>query len=398
MFQPGGFRACLSLKPGTTVTRKMRILVLTKRYNMGRDSVKDRHGRMFAIPNAMEVLGHEVRVIYADYHPKRSADEPAVDLQPGWRIVDASRGPLPAFGKYLATVRAIVESWRPDVIWAGSDALHVIFGSRLSMRYGIPCVADLKDNYESFGVTRIPMVGYLYRKSLKKVDGVSCVSAPLCKYVMDSRAVRETCIVENAVPGDIFSPTDKRIARRHFNLPDDRTLVGTAGALVRGRGIAALSRAFERVSVDFPNTMLVVAGQRDRGWTPPGRGDHVDLGILSPEEIPVLFSALDLGVVCSLNTAFGRYCYPQKYTEMIACRLPVLAARAGVFETNGNLPGVVEVFNPGDAVDLASKLGAWLSKPPGRLADIPVPDWNDRATVLTQYFENIVNRSAGRRV
>lgn len=376
----------------------MKILVLAKRYNMGKDSVRDRHGRMFAIPLAMEVLGHDVRVVYADYHPKRSVGEPTPVLQPGWRIVDVRRGIFPALGKYLLAVRSIVESWCPDVIWTGSDALHVIFGGRLSMNYDIPCVADLKDNYESFGITRIPVVAYLYRKSLTKVDGVSCVSAPLGDHVTDTHGVKDTCIVENAVPKEIFFPTDRQKARRYFGLPEDKILVGTAGALVRGRGIAALSRAFELVSIDFPETVLVVAGQRDRGWAPPALGDHIDFGVLSSEEVPLLFSALDLGVVCSLNTPFGRYCYPQKYTEMIACHLPVVAARVGVFETNRKLPGVVAMFNPGDAVDLASKLSSLLAKPPERLADVAVSDWNDRAMVLTKFLEDIVNQYRSRQV
>jgi hypothetical protein len=73
--------------------------------------------------------------------------------------------------------------------------------------------------------------------------------------------------------------------------------------------------------------------------------------------VPAMLQALDVGVVCNRDSAFGRYCYPQKAVEMIGCALPICMAKVGVArELMGECrPGL---YRPGDAADLARAI-AW---------------------------------------
>ncbi|WP_018950422.1 glycosyltransferase family 4 protein [Thioalkalivibrio sp. ALMg11] len=368
----------------------MKILVLTKRFNMGRDSQKDRHGRMFALPMALRSLGHDVRVLASDYRPANANSTAAPPGPLPWHIAYMFRGRRPAPLHYLSTIHTYMDSWHPDLIWAGSDALQVILGQRLAVKHGLPCVADLKDNYEYFGLTRVPFVKALFRRALKKVAGVTCVSSSLKASTARYINSRSVAVVENGVNRDTFRRTDPTIERQRLGLPGDTFLLGTAGALTSSRGIAALYQAFEQVAPDFPNTALVVAGVRDQDWRPPKHGTYADLGIIDPGLVPSLYNALDLGVICNLDNAFGRYCYPQKYNEMIACGLPIVAARVGLFDSENHLPGLVGSFHPGDADDLAKVLRSVLANYPGRLAKTVAADWNERARVLDQFLTSIM--------
>jgi glycosyltransferase involved in cell wall biosynthesis len=77
---------------------------------------------------------------------------------------------------------------------------------------------------------------------------------------------------------------------------------------------------------------------------------------------------------------------------MIACGLPIIAAKVGVFGNNDALPGVAATFQVGDPVDLSKKLRVLLSKPPERISGIKIPTWDDRALALADFLQQIIDR------
>jgi glycosyltransferase involved in cell wall biosynthesis len=76
--------------------------------------------------------------------------------------------------------------------------------------------------------------------------------------------------------------------------------------------------------------------------------------------------------MCIVDSPFGRYCFPQKAYEMLACRLPVVAADVGAM---GALLAATPacLYRVGDASDLADKLRGQLELP--TLPNIPIDDW-----------------------
>jgi glycosyltransferase involved in cell wall biosynthesis len=92
-----------------------------------------------------------------------------------------------------------------------------------------------------------------------------------------------------------------------------------------------------------------------------------------------LVNALDVAVICYADDDYGKYCFPQKTREFMACDVPVIAAGVGglreIFRDN---PGWL--YEPGSAVSLARTLEKRLSD--GATAYAPSPSWEDLAKKL----------------
>jgi glycosyltransferase involved in cell wall biosynthesis len=97
------------------------------------------------------------------------------------------------------------------------------------------------------------------------------------------------------------------------------------------------------------------------------------LGAIPHERVAELFCALDVGAICVLDTPFGRYCFPQKAYEMLACDLPVVAADLGAL---GSLLAPWQdacLYPADDPESLANRIEAQLARrivPP-----VPVRGW-----------------------
>jgi glycosyltransferase involved in cell wall biosynthesis len=85
-----------------------------------------------------------------------------------------------------------------------------------------------------------------------------------------------------------------------------------------------------------------------------------------------LFCALDVGVMCIRDTPFGRYCFPQKAYEMLACGLPVVAADIGAMSALF-AAARQHLYRSGDAGDLADRIERQLETP--MASTLPIEDW-----------------------
>lgn len=348
----------------------MRVLVLCKRQYTKRDLLNDRYGRLFELPASLAARGHEVVGLVCAYRPRGASFRLEAGVR--WWSVDALPSPL-AWRRQCDVIRNDV---CPQVIWASSDAIHAVAAVSLGRKWDIPVVVDLYDDYESFGLTKLPGLRRMFRRACARADAMSVVS----------RALKDTvrCRIPNAPPVEVISngvpagfgsdmPTREE-ARRRLGLPLESRLVGTAGALDISRGIADLLHAHALLRERHTDVRLVVAGPRD-GVTAHALGEGViDLGILPHEHIPWLYSALDVGVCCNRDSAFGRACYPLKLIEMLACGLPVVAASVG--DAAMLLQGYPGCLYPaGDANALMQRLETQLSAPITVPKGVAMPWW-----------------------
>jgi len=304
----------------------LRILVLTKRQYTNRDLLDDQFGRVRELPLQLGLRGFQVNGLCLSYQKKREGQ--TLDGPVSWESMNAGALKLPGLLRFL--FRASSLAAHADVIWACSDSFYGMIGYWLSRRYHIPLVFDLYDNFEYFLVGRIPLVRHLYRHVVRKSGAVTCVSQPLARLVQSYGRNGPLHVLENGVPKDLFRPLDKGLCRKELNLPQDCRMVGTAGALFRNRGIMTLFKAFESLESKYLDLHLALAGPRDVEI--PSHPRIHDIGVLGYEEIPRFLSALDIGVICNRPDAFGSYCFPQKAREMMACRVPLIAARVGSME------------------------------------------------------------------
>ena len=371
----------------------MRVLVLTKRQYMAHDLIDDKFGRFRELPLALARRGHDVTGLCLSYETRKeeeTLDRAETDgAEVTWRSLNAGLLKLTGFARYVRTARQLVEATRPDVIWACSDSFYGTIGKSIAGASKSKCVFDLYDNFESFGSTAYPGMLPLYRRTVVGVDGVTCVSRPLADLVKEQYGRKDpTLVLENAVANGVFFPRDKRTCRQELGLPVDAPIVGTAGALDASRGIQVLFDGFDKLAAEDGKIRLAIAGPRQESSLIPSGPRIHDLGMLPLSKVGVLLNALDVAVVCNRRSAFGRYCFPQKAYEIMACRVPMVAASVGVMRDL--LAGVEDsLFESDSPADLGRLIKAQLKQP--RVRDFNPPSWDDMGGKLESFFQRLLN-------
>ena len=370
----------------------MKILVLSKRQYMGKDLIDDRFGRFRELPLELARLGHEVQGLSLSYRPRSTGAtldlEPSRDGQVLWHSLNLVDGFFPALRRYFKRVRHLLEDFRADIIWACSDAYHAILGYRLSQEYQTKCVIDLYDNFEAFGATNLPLVLALFKRAVKRADGVTCFSQRLAeRIILIHSRVKPTVVIESGVNTESFSPLDRTLSRRQLGLPEDATIIGTAGALYRDRGIDVLFRGLDILNAENGNIHLALAGPRGRRTFIPKSPNIHDLGILSWDRVPLLINALDVAVSCYRDSEIGRYSFPQKAYEIIACQTPIVATAVGtMIDLLSSCPECL--FQPDNPQSFARAVRSQLAKPSP--IDLKAPCWSDSARQLEIFFLDLL--------
>ena len=365
----------------------MKILIVCKRQYTNRDLLDDSYGRLFEIPEELSKIGNEVKGITISYRKKKEGSFNPKNVI--WHSVNGY--PFISFFKVFNAIDDIIMEFRPDVVWASSDAFIISIATKVCNKKKVPIVIDFYDNYESFNLTKFPFVKSLLRKSCRKSSGITTVTTTLSNFIYRNYKTQSIPIIEigNAASSDFF-PKDKKTARNHLGLPADGLLIGTAGALDKSRGIDILFKAFGELRKRHKSLFLVVAGPRDNTINDFPKENIIDLGILEPSLVSFLFSSLDIAVICNEDSEFGRYCYPQKYEEIVACHIPVLAANVGELSLKlAHSPN--NIFDSKNPMDLCKKLELLLNSPTLSQKETPTVTWQERADMLNKFLSNLKN-------
>jgi glycosyltransferase involved in cell wall biosynthesis len=364
-----------------------RVLALSKRQYMGRDLIDDRYGRFRELPLALARLGMQVEGICLSYRPRAEARlrdcDGAACVE--WTALGVRRLLSLGTAGYWREVDRVRERLAPGVVWAGSDVPHLELGRRVARRLGSAFACDLYDNFESYPIARVPGMGKLLRRAIAAADAVACISAPLAERVRTRYHYSGLLeVVENAVPAGTFQPMQRAQCRARFGLPAEARLVGTAGALTPTRGTGLLLEAFAGLAEERDDLHLVLAGPLDRALRLPSHPRLHYLGSLPPRQVPQLLCALDLSVICNRDSAFGRFCFPQKLYESLACAIPVVAASVGaVAQLLGDWPR--NLYRPDDLESLRAALRTQLDSP--SLPALSIPTWDSQARRLAGLLE-----------
>jgi len=368
----------------------MRILVLSKRQYTNLDLIDDRFGRLRELPLALAKAGHEVTGICLSYRSRDEGrrDDVTKDALVAWHTLNIKR--LLPWGSmsYWRTIDTICRDFHPDLVWACSDALHAILGVCIAKRMKASLVIDLYDNFESFPATQIPGATSMFRRALRCANGITCVSHPLAHYVRKTSSCKcPVKVIENAVPEGVFCPMDRANSRRELGLPEDGVFIGMAGAISKSRGIETLFKAFEVLAKGQSNLHLILAGTCDKGLKMPQHPRLHYLGILPTNMVPVFLSTLNISVICNRESAFGKYCFPQKFYEAVACGVPIVAAATGAMM--GLLKDAQErLFEPENVDSLVKVLGRQIANP--LALPLNVPTWAELGSQLDEFFSFVI--------
>lgn len=175
-----------------------------------------------------------------------------------------------------------------------------------------------------------------------------------------------------------FVPLDeseRRAARRRFDLPVDAPLVHAGSRLVPRKGIDLVLRAADRLVVEHPDLHVVVSGDgRDRRRleliAASGRVPVRFLGRVPDADLPALYACADVfAMVC--RTRWGgleQEGFGIVFLEAAACGVPQIAGRSGGSHeaVDDGVSGVV--VDPDDPSELRSALRSLLGDPTRRTA------------------------------
>lgn len=314
----------------------MRIAFLCKRRYTGMDVIGDRFGRLYALPAELAQLGHNLRSWCLDYHVQGRPEHHAHDAFPGslkWKTRSLAGLRLALSPVYPFQLLRELRSFSPDLIIGASDIPHIAMAAWAAGHLGIPYIVDLYDNFESFQQARIPGFRSLLKSAVRGASLVVAVSEPLRDKIYQDYAPKcRVQVIPNGVDLRVFAPGNRAKARQRLGLPERAKLIGTAGGLSRMKGVDTIYESWRRISATRPDVHLVLAGPiESRIFPPQGKRVHY-LGTIPQSHVADLFRALDVGIITVADTPFGRYCFPQKAQEMLACSLPIVCSDVGALK------------------------------------------------------------------
>lgn len=355
---------------------------------MNHDVICDKYARLYEIPTGLAQLGNDIKSICTSYRPSSASD--LSEIFPNGQITWCG---LPTPNNRLLSIFMLFKVFnaskkvKPDTLLASSDCLQIILGSWIAKKLKTKFVADLYDDYETFGLAKIPFVKFLYRRALKRADLITCVSETLKQHVEKYYNTKARVIfLPSTINKNDFFPQDKLESRRKFSLPTDCKLIGTAGGLTKDKGIETVYNAMIRIADLRKDVKFVLAGPFDKSFPPPNHPQFIYLGKLPHKDISSFFCSLDVGIVPIQNTQYGRLSFPQKAYEMAACKIPMAVANVGdmkfIFEnTNQSL------FVADDNNDLAGKLLMQLDNP--EINTIEIPYWDQVSRKLDTAIKDL---------
>ena len=365
----------------------MQILVISKRQYMSKDLLDNQFGRFREIPLSLSRMGHQVTGLCLSY--KQKSEGWLLDETVCWKSINATFLKFPGLFRFILAAQKLAK--KADIIWACSDSFYGVIGCSVGKMANVPVIFDIYENFGKFFVANLPIAKQLYHWAIRQSDAVTCLSNPFAKYIQKNfPAQKKVFPIEFAVRHDLFKPLDQMRCRQSLGLPLDARLVGTTGSIKKRREVHLLFDAFNQLKGKYPDLQLVFAGQRDGSVSIPEDPRIHDLGSLPFEKVPELINAMDVGVVCYADDDYGKYCFPQKTREFMACQTPVIAAGVGALkEIFIDKPDWL--YKPGSANSLANALEKRLSDLTTNY--LPPPSWTDLAKNLEKIMLEILKES-----
>ena len=367
----------------------MKIVFVCKRYYTGKDVISHRFGRLYEFPTQLARLGHQVTVLCLDYRNDDRHENFTEHFGVGsvrWVIATVRTILCFEIGVIYRTIKAV----QPEVVVGSSDIPSLWLARKLSRLLGVAYAVDLYDNYESFGQARIPGVRRVLKACVRDAGAVIVVSSALREKVISDNSTRGTvAVMTNGISRSSFFPGDRATARAALGLPINSRLIGTAGNLSRMKGLDTVYSAWARLEGSAEDIYLVLAGRVEPEFPVPSGERVLYLGELLEAQVSQLFRALDVGIIPAHDSEFGRYCFPQKLFEMVACGLPVVAAKVGaITQTLRASPEVL--FAPGDEEGLSAAVLLQLER--SHRTDIKTMEWSELVETLEPVILDLGNK------
>lgn len=269
------------------------------------------------MPRVLAELGHDVHVVLCSHQKLPDAICTAAGVQ--WTSHDVrTLGPVTLW----KTLSSHADQLKPDWVIGCSDIWFGLLANQLAKRTGARLALDAYDNFEAYMPWNM-LLHSMWRSAIRSADLVTAAGPQLAELLQSHRrGGLRTQIVPMAADPE-FANRDQQSSRLELNLPLDAPLIGYVGSWAKSRGTNVLMEAFRIIRERQPQARLVLSGKpHANALTEPG---VIATGYLADKQLPVLVNALDVACVITADTSFGRYSYPAKLCEAMACNTAVVA-------------------------------------------------------------------------
>ncbi len=295
----------------------MRLLFLSKRHPQQRDLLLRPYGRFFHVPRLLAELGHDVHVALCSHHKLENDARTMSGVH--WTSYDIrTLGPVGLWRKLASQA----DQLNPDWVVGCSDIWPGLLARQLAKRTAARLALDAYDNFEAYMPWNFPL-HRMWRRTIRSADLVTAAGPQLAELLQSHRRDGLPAQVVPMAADPQFANCDQHASRLELGLPIDVPLIGYVGSWAKNRGTDVLIEAFRQVLAHLPLARLVLSGK------PPAHvleePGVIVTGYLTDEQLPTLINAVDVACVITADTSFGRYSYPAKLCEAMACRTPVVA-------------------------------------------------------------------------
>lgn len=352
-------------------SKALRLLFLSKRHPQQRDLIERPYGRFHYLPTTLAALGHDVQVQLCSHRRLDSVDLERDGVH--WSSHDLLTLGARGLWRRLSTDAA---AFRPDWIIGCSDTWFGWLAHRLARHTDARLAVDAYDNYEAYMPWNVPL-HWAWRRAVRAADLVTAAGPQLAALLQGYRKKGRSVEVVPMAADPGFAAMDRAACRKALGLPGESPLIGYSGSWARNRGTQSLLHSFQRVRAERPDVRLVLSGRPPAEvCAAPG---VIALGYLDDTELPILLNALDAACVITADTSFGRYSYPAKLCEAMACGIPVIATATEPVRwmLDDDPRFLAAVGNPDD---IATRMLATLDS--DRIDYGRLPSWQDNGGLL----------------
>jgi phosphatidylinositol alpha 1,6-mannosyltransferase len=250
--------------------------------------------------------------------------------------------------------RADLDAFKPNIIHVAAPDILGHRAISYAHKRGIPVLASMHTRFETYpryyGLAFLekPLEAIL-RRFYRRCDAVVAPSESMAQVMREQRMSFNIGIWARGIDTTIFNPNrrDENWRKRH-GLSENDVVIGFLGRLVMEKGLDVFSDSIDALKArGVAHKVLVIGDGPARDWFQNRLPDAVFVGFQSGADLGRAVASLDVLFNPSVTETFGNVTL-----EVMACRLPVLAARATGSENlvkhgvTGHLvkPGAIQGF------------------------------------------------------
>jgi phosphatidylinositol alpha 1,6-mannosyltransferase len=310
---------------------------------------------LLRLTEALEALGHQVRVYSASYAlPKGRVDRPEVHRSPSVPLFlyPDVQWAFPRLRDVLDDARR----FQPDVVHVATEFTIGLTGLKVARQLDLPLIASAHTDYDKYaaryGVDWVLRAGWRYlRWFYGQSHRVLCPSRIYQEH-LHRRGVTHTGVWSRGVDMNCFNPSYRSEAyRASLGVGPTDLLVTYIGRIAREKNLALLLAAWEQLGSERGSAKLSLVGRGPleaeirRRQIP---GVHV-AGLMDGRPLSTAYASADIFAFPSATETFGN-----SLLEAMGSGLPSLVASAGgvlEFSEHGNNAWLIEPNSVSAIVD-----------------------------------------------